>query len=117
MEYTLYQSYWNEEKSRIIPDVEWVDEIELDNASYQFYILMVVKKDDGYYLSTDSGCSCPTPWENHTFPESFTGPLTAEQALEEASSLIEGAQETARESSYYDGPNENEVRNLLSKIV
>jgi len=116
MEFELYSSYFGENAPRVITDVEWVDELELDNASYQFYILLVVKREDGYYLSTDSGCSCPTPWENHTFPESFTGPLTAEQAREESSSLIEGAQETAR-NGYSEGPDEYRAKALLAKIV
>lgn len=113
MQYELYQSYWDEEKSIVIPDVEWADSIELDNESYQFYILLVVKREDGYYLSTDSGCSCPSPWENHRFPEDFTGPLTADQAREEATSLID----VAREREYTEGPDEYEAKNLLARIT
>lgn len=64
---------------------------------YAFNILGIDVREDGFYLSTDSGCSCPTPWENHT-KDDFTGPLTAEQAREEAMSLFDAA----NEHTYYD---------------
>ncbi len=43
-----------------------LDEIEWDNESYAFNITGVwVKDDDGtVWTADDSGCSCPTPWEN-----------------------------------------------------
>lgn len=44
----------------------------------------------GIYISTDAGCSCPTPWENHGQMDDFTGPLTKAQAIEEATSLWKG---------------------------
>jgi hypothetical protein len=44
-----------------------VDEIELDNESYQFNIRAVWKHVDGrLYTARDSGCSCPSPFENYT---------------------------------------------------
>lgn len=68
---------------------EYVGVIELSEPCYSFDLLAVLKNDEGYYLSTDSGCSCPSPWESHTVAD-FTGPLTAEQAREEATSLWQG---------------------------
>lgn len=65
---------------------EVVGEVYLSAPSYDFDLLAVLKDKDGYWLGTDSGCSCPSPWESHT-REDFTGPLTAEQAKEEATSL------------------------------
>ncbi len=43
-----------------------LDEIEWDNNSYEFNITGIwVKDDDGtVWTADDSGCSCPTPWEN-----------------------------------------------------
>lgn len=61
-------------------------EIGLDDEPYQFYLAGVWVRGDGYYLSTDSGCSCPTPWEDHQ-EDDLTGPLTWEQAKEELRSL------------------------------
>ena len=62
--------------------------IHLADLSYEFDILGVDIREDGIYLGTDSGCSCPLYWENHT-KDDFTGPLTVEQAREEAMSLWE----------------------------
>jgi len=85
-----------------------VGEIELSPPSYSFDLLAVLKNEKGYYLGTDSGCSCPSPWESHT-TEDFTGPLTAEQAIEEIISLSETA---------YGGPYEIEERSeLISRIT
>jgi len=69
---------------------EAVGVIELSEPLYSFDLLAVLRNDDGYFLGTDSGCSCPSPWENHR-AEDFTGPLTAEQAAEEITSLSEAA--------------------------
>lgn len=43
-----------------------LDEIEWDNESYSFNITGIwVKDDDGtVWTADDSGCSCPTPWED-----------------------------------------------------
>ena len=62
--------------------------LSLSYPVYAFNILGVDIREDGIYLGTDSGCSCPIDWENHT-KDDFTGPLTVEQAREEAMSLWE----------------------------
>ena len=62
--------------------------INLSYPDYAFNILGVDIREDGIYHGTDSGCSCPAYWENHT-KDDFTGPLTVEQAREEAMSLWE----------------------------
>ena len=62
--------------------------LNLSYPDYAFDILGIDVRPDGFYLGTDSGCSCPAWWENHT-EDDFTGPLTAEQAREEAMSLWE----------------------------
>ena len=68
-------------------------ELDLENEPYQFYILRVGRIREDYYLGTDSGCSCPTPFENYKALSDYTGPLTREQAREEAESLIRAARE------------------------
>ena len=69
--------------------------ISLSYPDYAFDILGVDIREDGIYLGTDSGCSFPSRWENHT-KDDFTGPLTAEQAREEAMSLWENTYEADR---------------------
>lgn len=61
---------------------------ELKDPFYDFYEFAVLEGEDGYYLSTDSGCSCPSPFESHDASD-FTGPLTAAQVHEEVLSLWE----------------------------
>jgi hypothetical protein len=65
------------------------DYAQLDEPDWDFYELGVWRQPEGFYMSTDSGCSCPTPFENHSTsnPEDFTGPLTLDQVAEEARSL------------------------------
>ena len=69
--------------------------INLADLLHEFDILGVDIREDGIYLGTDNGCSCPCPWENHT-KDDFTGPLTAEQAREEAMSLWENTYDAGR---------------------
>lgn len=64
-----------------------VAEVDLSEPCYSFDLLAVWADSDGLYLATDSGCSCPTPFEDYSGKEDMTGPLTVEQTLEEASSI------------------------------
>lgn len=61
-------------------------EVSLDNEPWEFYYAGIWERDNGFYISTDSGCSCPIPWENHS-EDSLTGPLTWDQVKEELRSL------------------------------
>jgi len=44
------------------------------NAYYDFQDVIVVKdtNDNKIYAASDSGCSCPSPFESHSFPTDFT---------------------------------------------
>lgn len=64
--------------------------VDLSEPDYSFDLLAVWKGKKGYYLATDSGCSCPTPFENYDSLEDLTGPLTASQAQEESKNLWNG---------------------------
>lgn len=63
-----------------------ITEADLREPDYSFDIIGAWRDDRGFYLGTDSGCSCPSPWESHT-AEDLTGPLTLDQAVEESVSL------------------------------
>ena len=65
--------------------------VELEEGDYSFYTLCVWKGVDGFYLATDSGCSCPSPFENYDGIGDLTGPLSAADAIEEATSLWQHA--------------------------
>ena len=62
--------------------------IQLSLEQYEYDYIGIWVTTEGYFLGTDSGCSCPTPWENHT-EDDLTGPLTYDQMLEEVYSLVE----------------------------
>ena len=74
--------------------------INLSYPDYAFNILGVDIREDGIYLGTDNGCSCPSYWENHT-KDDFTGPLTVEQAREEAMSLWENTYDPRAERDVF----------------
>jgi len=64
-----------------------VAEVELSEPCYSFDTLAVWRGPKGYYMGTDSGCSCPTPFESYNGVEDMTGPLTVDGILDEASAL------------------------------
>ena len=86
-----------------------VGEIELSEPCYSYDTLMVLRNEQGYYLATDSGCSCPTPFEDYRSLADATGPLTADQAREEVTSLWSQYGEDGYDRPAYEG--------LLAEIV
>lgn len=64
-----------------------VGEYEFTDPCYSFDTLVIWRSEQGLYIATDSGCSCPIPFENYSTVDELTGPLTTEQCLEEISSL------------------------------
>ena len=71
-----------------VSDLKMIGAAELCGEAYEFDLVGAwIDPTGGIWLGTDSGCSCPIPWENHLEMDSFTGPLTVEQAQEEATSL------------------------------
>lgn len=54
--------------------LETVAEVEAREAYYSFDIFLIVReKSTGkVYVADDSGCSCPSPFEYHDFPQDFT---------------------------------------------
>lgn len=65
-----------------------VGAVELSEPSWSFDTLVCWQDLAGqFYLGTDSGCSCPTPFESYDGVADMTGPLTREQAIEESRSI------------------------------
>ena len=55
---------------------------------YDWSVIGVIKADDGYYVGTDSGCSCYWPWENYDGDTwGFTGPMSFEDMCAEVRSI------------------------------
>ena len=71
-----------------VSDLKMISEAELGGEPWQFDLVGAwIDPNGGIWLGTDSGCSCPIPWETYLEMDAFTGPLTVEQAQEEATSL------------------------------
>lgn len=66
-----------------------IAEVDLSEPCYSFDKLAVWRDDEGFYLATDSGCSCPSPFENYAGKADITGPLSRADAIEESRSIYE----------------------------
>lgn len=96
--------YYEPEKHGLI----LLGSVDLSEPDYSFDMLAVWKDTEGFYLGTDSGCSCPSPFENYDGKSDLTGPLTADQAVGEARSLKAG--------SYTPEYEQEEFEALMKKI-
>lgn len=71
-----------------------VAEMNLSEPCYSFDLLAAWKNAAGeYFIGTDSGCSCPTPFENYNGLADLTGPLTYEEVVLEAAALVDTSYE------------------------
>lgn len=94
--------------------LSFVGGLELDYEQWQFYEVGVWEDENGgLYISTDSGCSCPTPWENHT-RDDLTGPLTEEEAIEEITSLWDNARDN--DDYYHRSVQPEWLDNFLAEV-
>lgn len=64
-----------------------VDELEFSDGCYQFDTLIVLEKEGKYFYAEDSGCSCPTPFED--VGEDDLTPITLE-AWDDFKNHVEG---------------------------
>jgi hypothetical protein len=61
--------YYNPQNAGVRP----VAALDVYDPDWDFDIFIVIQGPDGkVYVGNDSGCSCPTPFEDHTFPQDFT---------------------------------------------
>jgi hypothetical protein len=74
-----------------MPDVECVGYAEHKGLYYEFDEFMVLRRGDLYYWAVDTGCSCPSPFDRHNFPDDFESgsAIDALNALTEWSEGIE----------------------------
>lgn len=52
-------------------DAEHIGTAYDPRMSYGFDEFMVLRLDGTYYWASDSGCSCPSPFQDHQFPADF----------------------------------------------
>lgn len=68
----LYLSSWvTADRERVEAHLTYIGDIDLSEPDYSFNLLrFYVRKSDGVVLyATDSGCSCPAPFEDTTVAE------------------------------------------------
>ena len=63
---------------------------------YNWSVIGVIKADDGYYVGTDCGCSCNSPWDYYEDASEFIGPMSLDDMSEEVRSLAAMYQDVDR---------------------
>jgi hypothetical protein len=93
---------------RIVGVVEW------DYECYQFNMTVVwVDALDQFYMGDDSGCSCPSPFEDSTSAEDLGMPMTKHEV---AAALQKGAEDTQQRSYMSDEDKEMVKASVVSLI-
>ena len=54
---------------------------------YDWSVIGVIKADDGYYVGTDCGCSCNSPWDYYEDASDFVGPMSFDDMCAEVRSI------------------------------
>ena len=65
-------------------------------VDYDWSVIGVIKADDGYYVGTDDGCSCYSPWENYEGASDFVGPMSFDDMCAEVRSIAKMYQDVDR---------------------
>jgi hypothetical protein len=95
-----------------LEDLTKIGEASLAIAPYEFDLVAAWRAPDGsIYIATDSGCSCPMPFEWLKELDQLTGPLTPGQAVDEILSLLEVSR------GAHDPDVDASVSGLVGKIV
>ena len=102
-DYVVDSEYLNPYRSPDLWGCEMVCNHDLVEDEYSYSIVAVLHSSDGFYIGTDSGCSCPTPFENYRSLSQFAGPLSARQCADEYTNLCFRTIGISGNRSYYDG--------------
>lgn len=97
--------------------LEVVAEVELSEPCYSFDIAMVWWhfETDAFYVARDSGCSCPSPFEDFTSLEKLNGPLTRHEAADWLKGWIQT--EDSPEDRWYYADDPNKVVAGIEKVM
>lgn len=82
----MYNVYYNPESFGLTQ----VGEIEKSDGCYQFDLIVVWKQARGkYWIGQDSGCSCPSPFENIGDVNELDGPYNKEGLRKRLNHIME----------------------------
>jgi hypothetical protein len=103
----FYQEYYTDpyntpNKFGLIP----VAEVELSEPDYSFDIAMVWYhfERDAFYVAQDSGCSCPSPFQDYNNLDKLTGPLTRHEAADWLKGFIRDEDDEGWNYHYAEDP-------------
>lgn len=113
MGYSTPDIYYNPDTFGLTP----VTEIEWDNECYQFNITAVWEKDGEFWMASDSGCSCPSPFENFESLADAEGPYTRFQVIQELTSAANEILQSAYRRDYEKEYISNEITKCIEQIV
>ena len=68
-------------------DVGMVETFYTEEEDDNWSVIGVIKADDGYYVGTDCGCSCNSPWDYYEDASDFVGPMSFEDMCAEVRSI------------------------------
>lgn len=100
---------WGSSESQIAEHLEFIEDVELSEPDYSFHELRIyVRRSDGAILwATDSGCSCPSPFEDTS---------VADLKESTASTFIDAAMRWIEENEYARNTTA-EIRRDLSEAL
>lgn len=93
--------------------LETVAEFEAYEPDWSFDVLVVWRETatGKFYAAADSGCSCPVPFEDHTFPTDFT----AVRSWADVKQLLDS--EFPRDGSYRPRKPHNTFRQQVKRVM
>lgn len=103
-------AYYNPESLGL----EIVHDYEAYGGSYEFSMLVVWREvaTGKLFAAADSGCSCPTPFEDHTFPEDFIEVFS----WEDVKALLDSEYPNT-DSSYYSRLPHGNLRDAVKQAL
>jgi hypothetical protein len=98
-----------------LDSLEYIESFDWDNESYEFNCTQVWKERRGrYFVASDSGCSCPTPFEdiNYTDDEGVYGPYNKTELRAYLERLLKEGRGRRPQSEL-----RQEISSLLARLI
>lgn len=110
---------WNEPDVYNQPEhygLKTIGDIEWDHESWQFNMTVILRGNDGqWYYAEDSGCSCPSPFENVTSMDDLTK-VTVDELIKYLTDRRDERVKSLDDSWYTHNPSDD-VAKLIERIL